>query len=223
MAVNYPYYIPQQQQPQYAAIPYAPQQRMPYVEQPQIGIKGRPVSSIEEVKATSIDFDGSVFFFPDLANKKIYTKQINLDGTSTLNVYELKNIPIETVVNPSQFVTREEFETVLAQLKEKIAPQANKQPTAQQQESKPKLDFYGADKMNPMQLIQMIRNGQNPQQLTLNILESQMGNNPFGANLLDLAKQNKTEEIEQIARNLLSQRGLNYDKEFADFKKMLGL
>lgn len=73
--------------------------------------------------------------------------------------------------------------------------------------------------MNPMQLIQMIRNGQNPQQLTLNILES----NPFGANLLDLAKQNKTEEIEQIARNLLSQRGLNYDKEFADFKKMLGL
>lgn len=137
MAVNYPYYIPQQQQPQYAAIPYAPQQRMPYVEQPQIGIKGRPVSSIEEVKATSIDFDGSVFFFPDLANKKIYTKQINLDGTSTLNVYELKNIPIETV----QFVTREEFETVLAQLKEKIAPQVNKQPTAQQQESKPKLDF----------------------------------------------------------------------------------
>ena len=111
MAVNYPYYIPQQQQPQYAAIPYAPQQRMPYVEQPQIGIKGRPVSSIEEVKATSIDFDGSVFFFPDL------------------------------VVNPSQFVTREEFETVLAQLKEKIAPQANNQPTAQQQESKPKLDF----------------------------------------------------------------------------------
>lgn len=141
MAVNYPCYMPQQQQPQYAAVPYIPQQRMQYVEQPQIGIKGRPVSSIEEVKATSIDFDGSVFFFPDLANKKIYTKQINLDGTSTLNVYELKNIPVETVVNPSQYVTREEFETVLAQLKEKIAPQASKQPTAQQQESKPKLDF----------------------------------------------------------------------------------
>lgn len=137
MAVNYPYYMPQQ----FATTPYMPQQRMQYVEQSQIGIKGRPVSSIEEVKATSIDFDGSVFFFPDLANKKIYTKQINLDGTSTLNIYELKNTPTETVINPSQFVTREEFETVLAQLKEKIAPQVNKQPTAQQQESKPKLDF----------------------------------------------------------------------------------
>lgn len=142
MAVNYPYYMPQQQQPQYAATPYVPQQRMPYVEQPQIGIKGRPVSSIEEVKATSIDFDGSIFFFPDLANKRIYTKQINLDGTSTLNIYELKNMPTEPVINPAQFVTREEFETVLAQLKEKIAPQPNnKQTTTQQYESKPKLDF----------------------------------------------------------------------------------
>lgn len=132
MAVNYPYYIPQQ----FAATPYMPQQRMQYVEQSQIGIKGRPVSSIEEVKATSIDFDGSVFFFPDLANKKIYTKQINLDGTSTLNIYELKNAPTETVINPSQYITREEFETALAQLKEKIAP-----PQETTQQSKPKLDF----------------------------------------------------------------------------------
>lgn len=109
MANNYPYYPPQ------------PQQRMAYMEQPQIGIKGRPVSSIEEVRATSIDFDGSIFFFPDLANKRIYTKQINFDGTSTLNVYELKNVPI---VNSNQYITREEFETALAQLNEKIAPPA---------------------------------------------------------------------------------------------------
>lgn len=52
MAVNYPYYMPQQQQPQYAAVPYIPQQRMQYVEQPQIGIKGRPVSSNEELSST---------------------------------------------------------------------------------------------------------------------------------------------------------------------------
>ena len=37
-------------------------------------LKGRPVASLEEARAMSIDFDGSVFFFPDLANKKIYTK-----------------------------------------------------------------------------------------------------------------------------------------------------
>lgn len=91
-------------------------QRQTYVEQPQIGIKGRPVASIDEVRATSIDFDGSIFYFPDLANKCIYTKQINLDGTSTLNVYELKNVPVETPINTSQFITREEFENTINQL-----------------------------------------------------------------------------------------------------------
>ena len=45
----------------------------------------------------TIDFDGSTFFFPDLANKRIYTKQINIDGTASLNMYELKELPKEEV------------------------------------------------------------------------------------------------------------------------------
>jgi hypothetical protein len=53
---------------------------------------------LEEARATSIDFDGSVFYFPDLANKLIYTKQINIDGTATMNVYELKEMPKEAVL-----------------------------------------------------------------------------------------------------------------------------
>ena len=80
----------------------------------------RPVSSIEEVKACPIDFDGSVFYFPDIANKKIYTKQINGDGTASLNMYELKEIPtVEQAgtINTSSFVTREEFEEAINQLK----------------------------------------------------------------------------------------------------------
>lgn len=90
-----------------------------------MGIKGRPVTSIEEARAISIDFDGSVFYFPDLANKRIYTKQINVDGTSSLNVYEWKNDP---VVSSPQYVTREEFETVLTQLKEAIEHKKEEQP-----------------------------------------------------------------------------------------------
>ena len=80
----------------------------------------RPVSSIEEVRACPIDFDGSVFYFPDIANKKIYTKQINGDGTASLNMYELKEIPtVEQAgtINTSSFVTREEFEEAINQLK----------------------------------------------------------------------------------------------------------
>jgi hypothetical protein len=69
---------------------------MLYPYQQQAALKGHPVSSFDEARATSIDFDGSVFFFPDIGNKRIYTKQINIDGTSTLNVYELRTTPIES-------------------------------------------------------------------------------------------------------------------------------
>lgn len=94
----------------FAKYPYG--QQVP-TQQMVMGLKGRPVSSLEEVRATGIDFDGSVFFFPDLPNKRIYTKQINVDGTATLNMYELKEIPQET---PNAFVTREEFEKAFMEI-----------------------------------------------------------------------------------------------------------
>lgn len=81
------------------------------------------------------------------------------------------------------------------------------------------MNMYQVD---PAQLIAMIKGGQNPQQLLLNILETKMGHTPLGANLLNLAREGKTEEIEKIARNLTSQRGLDYDKEFKAFKQQLG-
>ena len=58
-------------------------------------LKGRPVTSLEEARAAQIDFDGSVFFFPDIANGKIYTKQINLDGTATLKEYKADSVPVK--------------------------------------------------------------------------------------------------------------------------------
>ena len=76
--------------------------------------------------------------------------------------------------------------------------------------------------VDPMQLIQQIKNGQNPQQLMMSVLENQMSNTPMGANLLNLARNNQTSEIEKIARNIMRQRGLDYDKEFNAFKQMLG-
>lgn len=76
----------------------------------------RPVSSIEEVRASSIDFDGSVFYFPDVANKKIYTKFINLDGSVAINIYELKEMPTGQAAD-SSYITREEFENAIMQLK----------------------------------------------------------------------------------------------------------
>lgn len=76
--------------------------------------------------------------------------------------------------------------------------------------------------VDPAQLVQMIKMGQNPQQLMLSLLETQMGNTPLGANLLTLAKNGNTVEIERIVRNLAQQQGINYDTEFKAFKQRLG-
>ena len=135
MFQNYNYYpqqIPNQQVTQQQS-----QYQIPgYLRQapPQVTLKGRLVSSLEEARATSIDFDGSVFYFPDLANKRIYTKQINMDGTASLYVYELRELPIEEekssfVPSVEKFVTREEFERVLVELRQKpTEPAASAKP-----------------------------------------------------------------------------------------------
>lgn len=75
----------------------------------------RPVSSVDEVKAYPIDFDGSIFYFPDITNKKIYTKSVNLDGTVSINLYELKE-NAAAFASGGNFVTREEFENAISQL-----------------------------------------------------------------------------------------------------------
>lgn len=132
------------QQPSYQAPlrqPQAPQiQQTQQTLSPSISpfLKGRLVSSLEEARAQTIDFDGSIFYFPDLANRKIYTKQINLDGTSTLNMYELKEIPQNPEpIAANNFVTREEFDAAMAQIKMFIEGAAPAQPPVKT-ESKPK-------------------------------------------------------------------------------------
>jgi hypothetical protein len=50
-----------------------------------------------------------------------------------------------------------------------------------------------------------------------------MRGTPMGDNLISLARQGNTAEIERIARNLVAQKGMDYDKEFKAFKQSLGL
>ena len=77
--------------------------------------------------------------------------------------------------------------------------------------------------VNPMELIKMIKSGQNPQQLLMSILEQSAMTSPMGANLLSLAKKNKTSDIERIARNIAKEKGLDFDAEFNAFKEKFGL
>lgn len=76
---------------------------------------------------------------------------------------------------------------------------------------------------NPLDLINFVKSSSNPQQFMLNMLEERAENNPMMQNLLQLAKQGKTKDIQQIARNTFKEQGRDFDKEFSDFKKTLGL
>lgn len=65
--------------------------------------------------------------------------------------------------------------------------------------------------VNPIQLLRMIRSGQNPQQLMLSLLQQEGKNNPILQNALNLAQRGDTSALEMLARNLAQQRGLNFD------------
>lgn len=77
--------------------------------------------------------------------------------------------------------------------------------------------------LNPMQIMQLIQNGNNPQQLVMQLLEQQAQNNPMAANVLEMAKQNKTPDIEQVVKNIMQTKGLDYNKEVVAFKNLFGL
>ena len=64
--------------------------------------------------------------------------------------------------------------------------------------------------VNPMQLIQLIRQGNNPQQLVMSILQ-QNTNNPILNNASNLAQMGNVSALETLARNLAKQRGLDFD------------
>ena len=82
----------------------------------------RPVASIEEVKASPIDFDGSVFYFHDVVNKKIYTKQINLEGMVQIDTYEIAVPAQSDQKNPetANFITKEEFNAAIQDILSRI-------------------------------------------------------------------------------------------------------
>ena len=70
--------------------------------------------------------------------------------------------------------------------------------------------------MNPMQMLQGMRN---PQQF----LQQMMGNgivmkNPIARNAMQMAQNGDSNGIEQMARNLCKEKGIDFDKSFSDFK-----
>lgn len=76
--------------------------------------------------------------------------------------------------------------------------------------------------MNPMQMLQMIRGG-NPQQIAMNLLRQNAGNNPMLKNVLDMAEKGDYKGIEEFGRNICNEKGLNANEVISQIKSQIGI
>ena len=72
-------------------------------------------------------------------------------------------------------------------------------------------------------ILNMKKSGQKPKQGVMNVVKDKMNQDPLGQNIMNLANDKKEKEIEMIARNICKEKGVDFDKEFNSFKRMLGL
>lgn len=77
--------------------------------------------------------------------------------------------------------------------------------------------------MNPMQLMQMIRGGGNPQQAIINKMKQQSGNNPVIDNAINMMEKGDNAGIEKLARNLCKERNINPDDILSQVKNQFGI
>ena len=75
--------------------------------------------------------------------------------------------------------------------------------------------------MNPMQLMQAMKN---PQAFMNQIMgNQQMMNNPMIKNTVNMAQKGDAKGIEQMARNLCKEKGLNADEVFNQIKSKMNM
>ena len=75
--------------------------------------------------------------------------------------------------------------------------------------------------MNPMQMLQGMRN---PQQFLQQMMGNrQMMSNPIIKNAVGMVQSGDSKGIEQMARNLCKEKGIDADKAFESFKSQLGM
>ena len=86
------YGMPQQQMQMQPQQQMMQQQFQQMPQQQMMGLKGRLVSSLDEVKASVVDMDGSETYFPHPASNSIFTKCIDMQGNSVIKHYVLEDV-----------------------------------------------------------------------------------------------------------------------------------
>lgn len=74
--------------------------------------------------------------------------------------------------------------------------------------------------INIIQVLQLLKNGGNPQQIVMNLIQQE--NNPMLNNLISMGQQGDVKGLEMVARNIAKEKGIDFDKEFSNFRNMIG-
>lgn len=82
-------------------------------------LQGKVVDSIDVVKATDVDMSGNVTFYPKADLTEIYTKQLQMDGTSRILTYKISQ-PEAEKTESTQVVTLEMLDGLIDNLKQDL-------------------------------------------------------------------------------------------------------
>lgn len=73
--------------------------------------------------------------------------------------------------------------------------------------------------LNPLSLLAQIQQG-NPRDVAQQIIRINYRNDPMMQSILQMGLNNDTQGLEQMARQLLSQQGRDFDTELANLKRI---
>ena len=65
-------------------------------------------------------------------------------------------------------------------------------------------------------MLQMFKGG-SPKNIVMNMVKNTMGSNPMVKNLIDMAEKGDNKGVENFARNIMKEKGMDFDKEFNTF------
>lgn len=75
---------------------------------------------------------------------------------------------------------------------------------------------------NPLQMIGMLNGRGSPQQMMGQMMTQQLQSNPLFQRAQQMAQGKSPRELEQVAKNLCQQRGIDLDSAMNQFKQMMG-
>lgn len=120
---------PQQFQPQ-MQLPQMPQQQLPPMQQ-NIGLPGKVVEGVENVRTMDIPMDGSMYYFPKADGTEIYTKRWLQNGTTEQLVFKVQQAEVEADKPNPLFEKLDNIQEQINKLEELINKQSK--PTSKKE------------------------------------------------------------------------------------------